>query len=360
MTRLSGFMKELERKRKGKIDIVVGMEYGDEGKGNACLMLAEENKYSFSVRAGSSTAEHRFIYKGKNYRFRVLPSLAARPDIDLFLGAGHIIRKDILDWEINEYDIDPDRITTDPIAAVVNDHSRTLSKAGNSQGRGGYAMGMSQTLCEKMKRKNGDNIVQGQEYWPGKVAEISGLVHEHLLQGQNGLLEGTQGALLSLNHGYYPHTTSYDVNVPALLGQAGLHWEDVREVYGVFRVYPMRVAGKSGIMHGKEMTWDELQEKAGVKIPVERRMQSDEKDGEFIGEERVAELAPVEIQRAMLLNRPTQVVLTHTDWCSQEKTEETIEMIERVGLETLGRRTPVTYLRFSERVKDYRKKQYAR
>lgn len=348
----------MDRKTKGKLDVVVGMQFGDEGKGSTCVMLEEalkgrnEHKYLFSVRVGGSQAEHRYVYQGKNYRFRVLPSLGAVPDIDLLLGAGHIIRKDILTHEMHSYDIYQERIFIDKQAAVVSNESIGKSLRNASQGRGGYAMGTSSALCEKMKRKDPSSVVFGQLHRFGNVGTVVEMVNDRLSVGQNGLLEGTQGAMLSLNHGYFPFVTSYDVTTPALLGMAGLHWDDVRDVYGVFKVFPTRVAGASGIMAGMDLTWREVREQSPVDIPLGRTQQT-HMDGSFAGEEKVAKIHQGETRRALLLNRPTKLVLTHTDWCPEDTIKRIVNMLEATAKETLGRECPVVFLRHGEDIDDY-------
>lgn len=343
--------------RKGKIDIVVGLQFGDEGKGATCVMLEQAfREYSFSVRVGSSTAEHRFRYNDKNYRFRVLPSLAVFSHVDLLLGAGHIIRPDILQREIGNFGIEKSRIFVDKFAAVVSQKARSGSKRNNSQGRGGYAMGTSLALYEKMKRKTDmEAVVEGnRDKFEGmKIGTILEMVNDRLSNEQDGILEGSQGALLSLNHGYYPFVTSYDVTTPALLASAGLHWEQVRDVYGVLRTSPMRVAGDSGIMAGGSLTWGDIEQWAGHPIPDSRKRQSNE-DDTFAGYERVAKFHQGEFRRALLLNRPTKLVLTHADWYPEEKLDTLINIIEYTARETLGRDCPVVFVRFGENTSNYR------
>ena len=346
---------------RGKIDVVVGLQFGDEGKGSTCVMLEEalkgqnEHEYLFSVRVGGSQAEHRFVYDGKGYKFRVLPSLGAVKDMDLLLGAGHIIRPDILGWEIGNYGIDPEQVFVDKCAAVVNSSTKKQSRSNNSFGRAGYSMGISGTLCKKMKRKPGDKVIVDNIDWKyGKVGTVMEMVNDRLIAGQNGLLEGSQGALLSLNHGYYPYVTSYDVNTSSLLGMAGLHWEDVRDVYGVIKVFPSRVAGESGIMAGKSVSWKEIEQQAGQRISEYRKMQTWD-DASFRGYERMTEFHQGEFRRALMLNRPTKLILTHTDWCSMAKVHKIIIMAEATALEVLGRKCPVVYLRYGEDIMDFSK-----
>ena len=91
------------------IDIVVGGQFGDEGKGQICAYLVkdqmdQDKPYGFAVRVGGSNAEHRFMTPdGKRHTGRVLPVAGwVDPSIKMVLGAGHMIKLDSLLKEIKE------------------------------------------------------------------------------------------------------------------------------------------------------------------------------------------------------------------------------------------------------------------
>lgn len=90
------------------------------------------------------------------------------------------------------------------------------------------------------------------------------------------LLEGTQGSILSLHHGYRGKTTSRDTNASNWCADAGISPFAVRDVYGVTRTFPIRVAGDSGPMSGQEIKWSEVTEHATEKPIVKWMKQLEE------------------------------------------------------------------------------------
>ena len=340
----------------GKLDLVVGMQYGDEGKGVSAVMLHTRKKYKYAVRVGGSQAEHRYKHNGKTYRFRVLPSVAGiDSNIDLYLAAGMVIRRDILRSEIENYNINPDRVFIDGSAAVVEADQVIDSKLRASYGRGGYSMGISGTLIRKIRRDPSDIPLASEYNWDGigTVVDVSQMVAGEVIDGNAGIVEGSQGALLSLDHGFYPYVTSYNTTAPAVMSSLGLGYDFVREIYGVLRTFPIRVAGdNSGVMLGERVTFDEIEKGSGVKIPLERRYQADE-DGSSMGTENVAKFSMSELSRAMLLNTPTKLILTHTDWLTERCKTELIKKIETKICRMFGKIVPVAYVRYGEEIEDY-------
>jgi len=349
-----------ERKMKGILDVIVGGQYGDCGKGSACLMLdralscGKEHEYLASVRVGASQAEHRFVYENRNYRFRVLPCLGALGDVDLLLGSGHVIRPDMLEQELDTYNIERGRVLVDSQAAIVYPKQRQESKKTASYGRGGYSIGVSQTRIEKLRRKNRD-ILASSYYFdtPITVGNVKESLHDRLKVGQNVLVEGSQGALLSLNHGQYPYVTSADVTAPAILGEIGVGWQWVRDVYAVYRYNPVRVAGNSGDAGGKELSWDDIEHQCGHSIPENRKHQSAE-DGSYDGNERIFEWSWEEFRQSLIMNTPTKMILTHADWVSDIKDIEVrIKNMEHIAENVLGYSCKVRFVRCGERIDNY-------
>lgn len=327
------------------IDIIVGMQYGDEGKGASAVMLDMENRYDFAVRTGGSQAEHRFRYGPRFYRMRVLPCIAAiRPDVPCFLAGGMVIRPDILATERLRYNIR--YLTIDAGAPISVARDRDESKQlGLYERRGGYGMGISPALIAKIRRDG--TAVLASSIFPGETSDVSRDINELVKMGKHGLIEASQGALLSLTHGDYPHTTSYDVTAPAVMNAAGIGIKAVRHVYGVVRCYPMRVAGNSGPLP-QETSFDEIERKSGAKIADYRRQQTNE-DNTPYGEERIGKFDLRDFRKAANLNTPDSIILTHTDWTTPDELEYITQAIHDEGYD-------ISYTRHGEQVRDYVKK----
>jgi adenylosuccinate synthase len=333
---------------RGFVDVVVGMQFGDEGKGATAALLQKLGGYAFSVRAGGSQAEHRFRYGPAKYRYRVLPCASFLRNSISLLASGHIIRPDILQDEIIENNIDPASILIDDNAAWIGRGHREKSRAQKSHGRGGYSMGISQALQEKTSRKDDAAIARGNT----ETTCVSAAIQRFLLAGKAGLVEGSQGALLSLNHGQHPFTTSYDVITDALLGQCGIPHEAVRDIYGVLKCYPTRVSGTSGPMDGGAVEYEWVETRAGVEIPEYRRWQTEE-DNTRRGQERLSHFSHEEFAYACWLNAPTHLILTHTDWVTPERRDEIAAIASDIARAVLGRECPVIMTRHGDDLDQY-------
>ncbi len=286
------------------IDIVCGMQYGDEGKGASAAMLHVENAYYWTARTGGSQAEHRFRYRGQPYRMRVLPCAAAiDPTIKAYITAGMVIRPDILHDEVTKYApqnliIDRNACISRPIDKLQSQHDE------NFVTRGGYGMGISTALCKKIRRE--DRSIIAQEYY-GTANVVNDHIFNHVWHKEHGLIEASQGALLSLNHGDYPYVTSYDVTAPAVMAAAGVGHRYIRHIYGIVRAFPMRVAGNSGPMLGGEIDWETIEKEKGITISDYRKNQTNE-DNSTYGRERIARFSPEEFRRAVILNTPDSMI----------------------------------------------------
>ena len=306
----------MSRTKGGAIDIVVGGQFGDESKGQICAHLMTERKYDFAIRVGGSNAEHRFC-NPQNERFcaRVLPVAAwLDPEIKIFLGAGHVIKLDSLSAEI--YSLEQrwgsdqtGRIFIDPQAGVVAPVHITGGK--KTWGRGSTRQGIGASIAHKTLRDGTYKLAK--EYYklqPYIKGRVNTQIYEILQRdGAIGLLEGNQGALLSLDHGYYPYNTGKNPTPTGLLTELGIGAKWIREIYAAYRCIPMRVPGKSGPSEGRELSWEELERKLGFKIPDKTKRQTD--SGEY---ERVFMWSWEEFKYSITLISPTALILSFKDW----------------------------------------------
>lgn len=147
------------------------------------------------------------------------------------------------------------------------------------------------------------------------------------------MLEGTQGSGLSLHHGPYPSVTSRDTNVAGCLAEAGIAPARVRKVVMVVRTYPIRVGGASGPMT-TELTWDEIERRSGLTGLAEKEHTSKTNKLRRVGEPEWDLL-----RRAALLNAPTDIALTFTDylsatnaeaWRFEQLSDETIRFVDEI------------------------------
>ena len=126
------------------------------------------------------------------------------------------------------------------------------------------------------------------------------------------MLEGTQGSILSLHHGFKRKTTSRDTNASNWCSEAGISPLAVRHVYGVMRTFPIRVAGDSGPMPGEEITWEEVTKHANSPEPIVEITSATKR------KRRVSTLGEEHLRRALDLNRPSNMMLTFVDYLDAE------------------------------------------
>lgn len=148
------------------------------------------------------------------------------------------------------------------------------------------------------------DVEELQPYIKDTAVYLNQLVDE----GRKVMVEGTQGAMLSLHHAYYPYCTSRDTNVSNWLMEAGLSPFVVERVVGVTRTFPIRVAGNSGPLSGQELTWEEVTEAAQSSVPLEEVTTATKR------RRRVFTFGIDDFSKAVAINRPSQLVLTFVDY----------------------------------------------
>lgn len=361
-----------------RVDLVVGGLYGDEGKGQVALWLADHNKYNAHVRTGGENAEHRITDReGAEHTFHILPSASMSQNrAPLLLPAGMTFSLDGLLREV-EYVTETARAEVGPVPGpwkegpetVVDRNAAIITYALRKSGeeaakkRGSTFLGVGATMAAKTARAGGCSTAKDHIDMLGDIGVQVGNVASWLRthdrdQGYDEdfpvLIEASQGAMLSLDHGHYPFCTSRNVTATGALSDTGLNWRDVRRVVMVIKALPTRVPGPSGPAAGQELTWEAACRRAGR--PYEEIAQTSSGDDPAAGpgaggKERPFELSMDEVEYAAGLCGPTSVVLTFIDWydytCNGAKqqrhlTPKVNRLIHRVE-EAAG--APVMYVR---------------
>lgn len=311
---------------KTDVDIVLGAQYGDEGKGMVAKLMADradqsKESYGWTARVGAQNAEHRFIHQSCDFCARVLPSASTyRASIKAVLGAGHCFLPDHLFREAIHLGVPLERVYVDRHAMWLRpDHAIANLEIGNERGTTGWGIGAA--TAEKIRRRPGTKLMGDNEDMRvalgNRLCDTAMVLEE--LDGP-GLIEGSQGAMLSLNHGHYPHCTAKDVTVPALLGELGIGIKRVRRVIGVSRIVMMRVSGPSGPTGGTEVSYDEVESRTGLRLPQHKRLQGDTTRWKAsvhdnqADEERLFDLSVEELYKSHVLNNYDALALTFADY----------------------------------------------
>lgn len=333
----------LPRSSEPLVDVVLGGQYGSEGKGNIAFYLAPE--YDVLVRVGGPNAGHK-VPLPSPYTHRSLPSgTMANEEALLVIGPGAVLDLAVLQREIADCNVEVDRLVIDPQAMIIEDEDLGAEKALvaeiGSTGRGGGAaaarriMGRSAGAVDPPVRLARDI----KELAPYTLRTSGETLAEAFAARKAVLLEGTQGTALSLYHGSYPHVTSRDTTVAGCLAEAGIAPARVRKVVLVCRTYPIRVgdgsAGTSGPME-QPITWEELSARSGVALEELLEVEKGSVSGK---QRRVCEFDWVLLRRAVELNGATDIALTFVDYLSvsnrdarriDQLSDETLRFIQQV------------------------------
>lgn len=307
------------------ITIVVGGQYGSEGKGKVSAYLSREMKATAVVRCGGSNSGHTVYDDNKNkYVLRHLPTSAIYGDVNCYLVAGTYIDVDVLMSEIKITKICKDRLFIDPYTMLILDsHKEQEKKLLLNERIGSTASGTGAAVCERILRK--DNVLFAKDHPLLKdyVNDTKENLRKALMRNERIIVEGTQGYGLSVLHSKdYPFVTSRDTTAAGFISECGLSPLDVDDIALVIRTYPIRVAGNSGDMK-REVSWKEVARNAHLDIDYVEYTTVTKKV------RRVAEFDECIVKEAITSNKPTRIVLNHLDYIDERQRSEFVFSIER-------------------------------
>lgn len=255
-----------------ELTVVVGGQYGSEGKGAVVGHLARSlTRNDVVIRVGGPNAGHTVVdSQNRTWKLRQIPAAAPVSDCQLAIGAGSEIDLTVLFDELAQFDkaeIDlSGRLTIHPAATIlttdhqIREYDMAMTRRIGSTGKGiGAARGdriMRTALTADQYRDSS-----------GFALPHIGSYRDSFASHPHVLIEGTQGYGLGLHTEQYPFATSGDCTAIDFLAQAQIMpWStdlDRMTVWVVARANPIRVAGNSGPLFG-ETSW------AALGLPEER------------------------------------------------------------------------------------------
>lgn len=317
---------------KRNVDFVVGTQYGDEGKGMVAKLMADKaeregDPYGWTARVGAQNAEHRFVHDSCDLCARILPSASAfrntpgHSPIKALLGAGHCFKPEQMLLEAVHLGVKFEDIFVDPLAMWLTDeHAISNRERGDKRGTTGWGIGSA--TAEKVARAPETKLLRDYDFSEGiSSSKVQlGTVMNSLFGGR-GLFEGSQGFMLSLNHGRYPWSTAKDVTITNMCSELGLGYKRINHVIGVVRLVFMRVSGPSGPTGGRELSYDQVEERTGLRFPNHKRLQGDSMkwtstDGKSAGvtdEERLFDFSMEELEFSHSVNNYDELAVTFCD-----------------------------------------------
>ncbi len=272
------------------VHVIVGAQWGDEGKGRIADWMAARADV-VARYAGGDNAGHTVRVGDETFKLHLVPSGAIHPGVRCVLGAGMVINPVRLVEELRGLaergiDISPDRITLSDRAHIITPVHLALDGARETR-RGKQAIGTTRrgigpAYTDKAAREGlragqmrrptefarqvkahveaGNRVLEllygappldadsvaaewgaAGEFLASYLGDVSLLVSRVLDGGKTVLCEGAQGTLLDLDHGGYPYVTSSTTTVGGAISGLGIGPRHVQRVIGVAKAYTTRV-----------------------------------------------------------------------------------------------------------------------
>lgn len=300
---------------RGKLAVLVGGQYGSEGKGAIARHVADQ--FDVHVRVGSPNAGHTFYWMNNKHVMQSIPCGWINPDATIVIGRGALLNmKQLMKELVHILYYYPNflyRLKIDAKAGVLDEHFHTEEGGVNGEmhrriGSTGEGVGparIARLQRDPAKFRMFESVAEEYGLTQCMVDNTPKILAGLQDSGSNILIEGTQGSALSLLHSYWPYCTSIDTNAAGIISEVGIAPSRVTDVIMVCRTYPIRVAGNSGPM-AKETNWADLSRQLGRDI--EERTTVTKKI------RRVAEWDDDLFRQSCVLNAPTSIALTFADY----------------------------------------------
>ena len=246
-----------------KLDVVMGVSQGDEGKGSVVHFLCDSDNqkdkiqhYTHCVRFnGGGNAGHTVYHKGQKVVTHIIPT-GILHGLKSIVGSGCVLNVKSFFEELNDlkskgFDVDNKVFISKQCHIVTDAH---LEEELNETAIGTTKRGIGPCYRDKISRKGlrAEQVPELQPYLIDMYDEF------YVKPGiKNVLAEGAQGFYLDVDLGDYPYVTSSNCGVGALINNGFSH-KDIRIVWGVGKVYETYVGSKD--FHGKDPIFDKIQE----------------------------------------------------------------------------------------------------
>ena len=289
--------------------IIVGAQWGDEGKGKIVDLLTQYVDIVVRFQGGNN-AGHTIVIKGEKFVFHLIPSGILYENKKCIIGNGVVLDPEVLIGEINElkkrgYFTDDSQLMISEETHLILPYHRKIDIARErifkigTTGRGiGPAyedkvarcgIRMVDLLDEKIFRKKlEDNLIQKNIYLvqvlkeerfefseifdkylhfknqlEKYVKDTSMVLHEEIRRGKHILFEGAQGALLDLDHGTYPYVTASNTVAGNACAGSGIGPTMIDSVIGVAKAYTTRVGEGPFPTELKDQLGEKIREMGG-------------------------------------------------------------------------------------------------
>jgi adenylosuccinate synthase len=271
--------------------VIIGTQWGDEGKGKVVDLITD--KVSSVVRfQGGHNAGHTLVIDGKKTVLHLIPSGILRDNVECLIGHGVVLSMSAMIKELGELDaagVDAkSRLKISPGCPLIMPYHVALDNArevkrgkaaigttGNGIGpayedkvaRRGLRVGdlmdevaFAEKLKDVMEYHNfaltnyygvdavdyeatlTEALEQAKTVIP-MITDVTEQIHQHIKNNENVLFEGAQGALLDIDQGTYPFVTSSNTTSGGAVTGSGVGVTDIDYVVGIVKAYTTRVGG---------------------------------------------------------------------------------------------------------------------
>jgi adenylosuccinate synthase len=275
----------------GQSVVVLGAQWGDEGKGKIVDLLTERVGAVARFQGGHN-AGHTLVIGGKKTVLHLIPSGILRPDTLCLIGNGVVLSPAALQEEVAELEGEGievrSRLKISPATPLIMPYHIALDQA-REKAAGGAAIGTTgrgigpayedkvarrgvrvadlsypNELADKLRsvldyhnfvltkylgvaavdyQSVLDEALAFGEYVEPMKTDVAGLLHQLRGEGKRILFEGAQGSLLDIDHGTYPYVTSSNTTVGSALAGTGVGADSIDYVLGIAKAYATRVGG---------------------------------------------------------------------------------------------------------------------
>ncbi|SFV63096.1 Adenylosuccinate synthetase [hydrothermal vent metagenome] len=267
-----------------RADLIVGLQWGDEGKGKIVDKLAQTNDYICRF-AGGHNAGHTIVVDDKVYALHLIPSGVLNPKAKNIVGNGVVLSPKDFIKEMNQFDNLEGRLFISDKAHLLLSYHASIDQArermkgdkalgttgkgigpayGDKIARVGYRVGellnpskltdkilsnfeINEKIFNAMEITipNRDELFKELEEYSNILApfitDTTLLIWEALDNNSKILLEGAQGTMLDIDHGTYPFVTSSTTVSAGACNGLGINPKDIGKVTGIAKAYCTRV-----------------------------------------------------------------------------------------------------------------------
>lgn len=292
------------------VSLILGTQWGDEGKGKIVDLLSEHTDFCVRFHAGNN-AGHTVIANGKKYPFHLMPSGILHPKTIGIIANGTILNLEVLISEIEMIEADgiklENKLFISPRCHLVLPYHKSLDEAyENARGSkklGTTKMGIGPSLSDKVSYNgirvyellNWDEFVQKFKFQAAIknkilqtfgvkpieinreikkfkglrdkilpfVADTYEILQTALKEKKEILMEGAQGVMLDLDFSPYPYSTGSNVVTGAVNTGSGIPVQKINDIWGTVKAYTSRVGEGPFPTELTGKSADDLREKGG-------------------------------------------------------------------------------------------------